>query len=306
MVSLVPAHVACAGLVGVDMLARALRVRLVVSRLGGPLSLGDAVRLNLLGDAAAEVTPFRMAGEPARLGALLRAGVPTRSALMAVGAEFALTYAVVVLLVTAASWTTLPAWWSSIGPALYRAAVHVPVWGVALLALAITLSFPLVSRLRRVTTTLPRPAGLRSSLQALAGIGSRGVVAVLALTAVNMSARVGILWMLASTLPASPAAGSVLVGSFLLLFGQAFSPTPSGLGVVEMGIMGGAAGPFGGHAVSILLYWRAYTAILPILLAVAFALPRFGAAPVMAMLGFRRGAKPLAETAQASCLNAAE
>lgn len=279
-------HVGCVALVGADIVARAVRIRLLVCRLGGRLSLGDALRLNALGDAAAELTPFRIAGEPSRVGALLQSGVQADSALLAVGAEFVLSYAVVALLVVAASWSALPAWWSSIGPALYDAARRLPLWAVALVALVAGLSVPFLSRLG--AGKLPRPAGIRSSLKALAGIGTREVAATVGLTGVNILARVGILWMLASTLPGAPAAGTVLIGSFVLLFGQAFAPTPSGLGVVEIGMLAGAAGPLGGQAVPILFYWRAYTAVLPILLALVFALPRFGYGPLTAILRLRR------------------
>lgn len=292
MIVSLPIHLACAALVGADMIARALRIRLLVTRLGARLSLADAIRLNLLGDAAAELTPFRIAGEPSRVAALLQAGVRSDPALLAVGAEFALSYAVVGLLIIASAWATVPAWWSSIGPRLHHAVSSIPVWAVPPIALALGISFPLMRRLR-VPAHFPRPAGIQSSLRAIARIGARDVAAIFALSGINTAARVGILWVLASALPGAPAAGAVLVGSFILLFGQAFAPTPSGLGVVDAGVLYGAAGGFGEHSVSVLVYWRAYTAILPIALAAAFALPRFGARPLAALLGRRRARRSI-------------
>ncbi len=292
MIIAFPVHLACAALVAGDMLARALRIRLLVTRVGAQLSFRDALRLNLLGDAAAELTPFRIAGEPARAGALLQAGITTEAALLAVGAEFALTYAIVALFVVAASWATLPAWWSSIRPVLYHAVSHVPVSVAALLAVAVLFSVRMASRLR-TATNLPRLGGIQSSLRTLAGVRSRHLAALAGLSLINIAARVGILLILVASLPGARAAGTIIVGSFLLLFGQAFAPTPSGLGVVELGMLGGAAGPLGGHGLSILVYWRVYTAVVPIILAAVFAVPRFGAAPMFRLLRSHRTAVPV-------------
>ncbi len=286
MIGSVPVHVACLGLVGADMVARALRIRLLVSRLGERLSFRDALRLNLLGDAAAELTPFRVAGEPSRVAALLQCGVRVDSALLSVAAELALSYAMVALLVVATSWALLPAWWSSVGPALHHAAGRVPRWALVSVSAAIVVSLRLVPQ--RASSLVPPLAGIRSSLRTVAGIGSRHLAVAFVLGVFNIVSRVGILWLLVSTLPGVRGAGTILVGSFVLLFGQAFMPTPSGLGVVEMGMLGGAAGSLGHRGVAVLVAWRAYTTILPILLAVVFVLPRFGVRPVMDLLGRRR------------------
>ncbi len=293
------AQLACLGLVGADLATRAFRIRFLVVRLGGRLSLGEAFRLNLLGDAAAELTPFRMAGEPSRVGALMQCGVAAGPALLAVGAELLLSYATVAMLLVGASWTTMPAWWAAMGSSVRAVAHRVPAWGLASMPLVVWLSFRLVPRRRM--PTVPRGAGIRSSLRAVAGMGSRPLAALFGLCAISIAARVGILWMLVSTVPGAPAAGTVLVGSFVLLFGQAFAPTPSGVGVVEMGMLSGAAGALGSHAIPILVYWRTYTAVIPILLAVVFAVPRFGVKPVVAMLRPRRGpTRVMAEVEPAS------
>lgn len=286
MIDPVFTHLACLTLVGVDMTARAVRIRVLVKGLGARLSLADALRLNLLGDAAAELTPFRAGGEPARVGGLLQSRVPAETAVLAVGAELALSYGLVALLVAAASWNALPAWWSSIAPALQRIVGVVPLGLLALVGAAI--AWAIVRRRPRDHGGNVRLVGVGSSLAALFRIPRRSIATVFALGAPNTLARLGILWMLAATVPGAPPASTILVGSFVLLFGQAFAPTPSGLGVVEMGMLGGAAGPLGPHAVSILLYWRTYTAVLPIGLAVIFALPRFGVGPLVAVLGLRR------------------
>jgi uncharacterized membrane protein YbhN (UPF0104 family) len=293
VVDALPAHLVCLALVATDIAARTMRLRLLLRHLGGRVSWSNAVRVNLLGDAAAELTPFRMAGEPSRFVALLRSSVRAEAALLTIGAELALSYAFVAVLVITVSWAVLPEWWSSIGPAWHHLWDRTPAWAIVLLPLALGLLVAVVSR-PRGAGELPRALGIRPSVGALRAIGPRIIAAFSALTAVNIASRVGVLWVLASMLPNPPGSATVLVGSFLLLFGQAFAPTPSGIGVVEMGVLGGAAGAFGSHAGSILIYWRTYTAVLPILLATVFALPRFGVAPLMTM--FKRGRSAAATT----------
>jgi uncharacterized membrane protein YbhN (UPF0104 family) len=64
--------------------------------------------------------------------------------------------------------------------------------------------------------------------------------------------------------------GAVVLGSFVLLFGQLVLPTPAGAGGVELGFVGGFAGKVSaGDLATLLLSWRAYTLILSAVLGVA-------------------------------------
>src|SRR5438270_481908 len=71
-------HLLALGLLGVDCLVRAWRIQLAVWTAGRRLSFSDAFRLNLYGEAASQLTPNRLGGEPARfLGPAGPARVPS-------------------------------------------------------------------------------------------------------------------------------------------------------------------------------------------------------------------------------------
>ncbi len=72
-----------------DCLVRAWRIQLAVWTAGGRLSWHDALRLNLYGEAASQLTPNRLGGEPARLMGLTEAGLRPVTGLVAIGVEVA-------------------------------------------------------------------------------------------------------------------------------------------------------------------------------------------------------------------------
>lgn len=65
-------------------------------------------------------------------------------------------------------------------------------------------------------------------------------------------------------LPDPPPSAAAWFGSFLLVYGQLVLPTPAGVGVVELGFLGGAAGELGG-GIGLLLAWRWWTSGVPVL-----------------------------------------
>jgi uncharacterized membrane protein YbhN (UPF0104 family) len=96
----------------------------------------------------------------------------------------------------------------------------------------------------------------------------RGTLAAAgALTAISMMAQVAILpLLLVPVMPAVNMGGAVL-GSFTLLYGQLFLPTPAGIGGVELGFvvgLGPALAPI--EIARLLLAWRIYTIVLGALL----------------------------------------
>src|SRR5260370_7776248 len=82
-------HVLALALLGVDCLVRAWRIQLAVWTAGGRLSFRDAFRLNLYGEAASQLTPNRLGGEPARFLGLHEAGLRPVTAIVAIGVEVA-------------------------------------------------------------------------------------------------------------------------------------------------------------------------------------------------------------------------
>src|SRR5437764_14533760 len=82
-------HLLALALLGVDCVARAWRIQLATWTAGGRLSFRDAFRLNLYGEAASQLTPNRLGGEPARFLGLTEAGLRPVTASVASGVEAA-------------------------------------------------------------------------------------------------------------------------------------------------------------------------------------------------------------------------
>ena len=82
------------------------------------------------------------------------------------------------------------------------------------------------------------------------------------LTLLNVGARVALLPVPALSLTNPPPLSATIVGSFALLYSQVILPTPAGVGAVELGFLGGAAGDLGAEEAGLLLLWRLYSTVL--------------------------------------------
>src|SRR3990172_2243608 len=78
-------HLLALALLAVDCVVRAWRIQLAAWTAGARLSFRDAFRLNLYGEAASQLTPNRLGGEPARFLGLTEAGVRAVPAPVAIG-----------------------------------------------------------------------------------------------------------------------------------------------------------------------------------------------------------------------------
>jgi uncharacterized membrane protein YbhN (UPF0104 family) len=118
------------------------------------------------------------------------------------------------------------------------------------------------------------------------------------LTLVSIGARVAMLPVLAQALPDPPPLGVLVVGSFVIIHGQLFLPTPGGAGGVELMASAGAAGELGGTAGPVFLAWRAVATGVPVVVGFGLALRRYGGAAVRGVLrGERQAAAPQGEAA---------
>src|SRR3989442_15805636 len=90
-------HFLALALLALDSLFRAWRIQLAAWTAGGRLSFADAFRLNLYGEAASQLTPNRLGGEPARFLGLAEAGLRPVTALVAIGVEVASGWPVFVI-----------------------------------------------------------------------------------------------------------------------------------------------------------------------------------------------------------------
>lgn len=264
------AQLVCVALVILNLLVRAWRARWLLAGARHPVSLGEAVVLNAIGDAAAAVTPLRLGAEPARFAEMLRARVPAGAALLVIGIEVVVAWIVIGATGAALAFTLAPAWWREVAPTVAAGARAAWPW-VLVVALASLAAWWASRRARPMHMGVRRPG--RRMRAILRRIPAWPLIAAFPLTLLDVASRVAVLPVLAAALPTPPPLGPVVFGSFALLYSQFFLPTPSGAGAVELGFLGGMGGARGGE---LLLSWRVYTTAIPAVLGIALALPIYG------------------------------
>ena len=248
-------HAAALGLVLLDVVVRALRTRLLL-----PVAISRVLAVNTCGDAVAALTPGRVGGDPIRYFGYVRAGAPTPAILATFGIEI-VADAVVLVSVGILLSLLFPAAVREIVASSLRLVRSPHAWLViAILALAVAGSAVLAHRL------LPR--GLSRLLVSLgeawrhARTRSAAVLAgATLLTLASLIARGAVLPVLLAATPGL-GAGTVILASALLVYGQALAPTPAGAGVVEVGFLVGLQQIPAGALPALILLWRTYTLAL--------------------------------------------
>ncbi len=248
-------HAAALGLVLLDVVVRALRTRLLL-----PVAISRVLAVNTCGDAVAALTPGRVGGDPIRYFGYVRAGAPTPAILATFGIEI-VADAVVLVAVGILLSLLFPAAVREIVASSLRLVRSPHAWLViAILALAVAGSAVLAHRL------LPR--GLSRLLVSLgeawrhARTRSAAVLAgATLLTLASLIARGAVLPVLLAATPGL-GAGTVILASALLVYGQALAPTPAGAGVVEVGFLVGLQQIPAGALPALILLWRTYTLAL--------------------------------------------
>jgi uncharacterized membrane protein YbhN (UPF0104 family) len=274
------AHAICAALVGVDQAARALRLRFLGGALGHPVRLRDAATINLVGDAACAVTPMRLGGEPVRLAALLHFGFPATASFIAIALEVITMWPVIIICGVAMGVWLAPGWVEQTAPALLEGLARSWLW----FAVAVVVSLGIWSVVRRsvhVTARVTRRPWRRTRVY-WRRMPRGPVVASALLGFVNLATRTAILPVLMATLPDAPPLGPSILGSFALLYSQLALPTPAGAGVVDLGLLAGAAGSPGGEGVTLLFWWRFYTTFVGVAVGGWLAVRVFGVRAIAA------------------------
>src|SRR5213595_1364330 len=266
-------HALALALLGVDCLVRAWRIQLAVWTAGGRLSFNDAFRLNLYGEAASQLTPNRLGGEPARFLGLAEARLRPVTALVAIGVEVAAEWPVFVIAAAALVAYYVPDWRDAARIWLHRHRAGELVT-VEIVALLVLLVIYLLQRL--VRSGMIRHRVRRQWRVALAHVrrAPRWVLGAGALlTVVSVAARALILPALAWGMAGRPPFSQMFFGALALIHAPLVVPLPSGGGGLEVAFLQGFAGDFGPAQVTMLLRWRFYTALLLTVLGV-YALVR--------------------------------
>jgi uncharacterized membrane protein YbhN (UPF0104 family) len=271
-------HVLALLLVVLDCITRVWRIQLATWAAGGALSFGDALRLNLYGEAASTLTPNRLGGEPARFLGLTWSGVRPVTALVALGVEVAAEWPVFGLIVVALGVHYIPDWSDRAGRWLSHSLAR-DLLTIELVALVVLLVIYGLQRLVRAGAVRHRVrrqwrvaiAHVRRAPWWALGAGAL-------LTFVSLAARALILPALAWGMPDAPPFGVMFFGALALLQAGLLVPLPSGGGGIEVAFLSGFAGDFPpGHKVVMLLLWRFYTAILLTILGVYLLIRTHGA-----------------------------
>jgi uncharacterized membrane protein YbhN (UPF0104 family) len=255
-------HLLAITALAVDVVVRAWRIQLAAWTAGGGLRFWPAVRLNLYGEAASQLTPNRLGGEAARFAGLTEAGLRPVTALVAVGVEVAAEWPVFLILVGVLIVHYVPDWQHAAQHWLRRH-VATDLVLIEVGTLAVLLVIYLIQR-------LAKPGAIRHRVRrqwrvALAHVRRAPLwvqVVNAALTAVSLVSRALILPALAWDIPHAPPFGQMLFGSLALLASPLLVPLPSGGGGIEVAFLSGFAGDFGAHGVRILVWWRFYSVIL--------------------------------------------
>lgn len=264
------AHAACLAAACVEVLARAIKIRLGAAALRIPLGLPTSLRVALGGDFGGSITPARSGSEPSRFLILREAGLPVANALvvlfielffetlslatLALGLAFVFGgstmevrslagmvagYSTVVLGTGVSAYIVSKRWASGPPPAwLQRFHVSDQRWHAVQRTL---------THLRRNVTRMRRarwPLMAASFAFSLLHILMRLVVLPIVVLALGVRAPLGplVLWPLA------------------IIYGGAVAPVPAGGGLIEVAFRGALnehipARIFG----AALLWWRVYT-----------------------------------------------
>jgi uncharacterized membrane protein YbhN (UPF0104 family) len=282
----------CAALLAVDLLARSLRLHWLLRGAGYRLRVRSLCASILFGDAAAAATPMRLGGEPARWLGLLSGGVPARVSAAVLAMEMVAYLSIVAISGAIAAWLLGAGWWADVGPRLASRAGEGLPWMIAVIAASVAVWM----WVRRRRSSRPAAATPAPTVVALRGALGWPLAVSVPLTLASIAARLAMLPVLAQTLAHPPVPGVLIMGSFALIYGQLFFPTPGGAGAVELLASAGTAGELGGTAGPVFLAWRAITTGIPVILGFSLALHRYGGAAVRNVL---RGERP-AELAKAN------
>ncbi|HET8632946.1 MAG TPA: lysylphosphatidylglycerol synthase domain-containing protein [Gemmatimonadales bacterium] len=265
MISVLDAHLLCVLFVLLDMAARAWRIEWLLRGTGTRITFNQAIAINAVGDAACAVTPMRIGGEPARLWGMLRAGVPTTAAFVAVSIEILAAWPVILVAAGVLGWLFAPEWVAAALPRLRAAAADAWIW-IVLVVLASGAAWLAARRAAGHAAVAHARRSIRRVRVYWRRMPGWPVAASVPMTAINLVTRTGMLVALASATSSGMALGPLFLASFVLLYAQLILPTPSGAGVVDLGLLGGAAGELGGAT---LLWWRLYSSGVGVLLGAA-------------------------------------
>lgn len=251
-----PQHAAALGLVTADILLRAIRTRCLL-----PVPFFRTLAINTCGDALAAVTPGRVGGDPIRYVGFRRLGAPGPSILALFGLEIAAD-AVVLFGVGALLAIVFKPAMEELLAASGRLVRTSGFWLVLAATIALAAGSVVLTRRWMPRALASLAVSLREAWRWARAQTAGILVLTTVLTLLSLVARGAILPVLLAN-SGGLSAGTVILGSAVLVYGQLLAPTPAGIGAVELGAVVSLAGHFPlGDLPALLLIWRGYTLVL--------------------------------------------
>jgi uncharacterized membrane protein YbhN (UPF0104 family) len=275
-------HAGCAALLLVNLVVRTWRTQVIFAGLDTDVEFTDVAAANLAGDTAAALTPLRVGGLPAQIAFFQRIGIAPQRSVPTLLVESLLLYPVYAViggglaLVAGLEWFGLLRTFSASAGRLLLLVGGLFALGWLLMLVA-----------RRAAPNRSQQVGrsLREGLSLVRRMGWRPALLTVPLTIADVLTRIALLPLLALGVVGAPPADVLAIASFAMLYGQIAMPTPGGAGIVDLGLLGGAAGNLGPEAGEIVLWWRAYTAGLHMLLCIPALWWRLARRPRLASAG---------------------
>jgi uncharacterized membrane protein YbhN (UPF0104 family) len=255
-------HATCVALVVANLIVRTWRTQVIFRGLRQSVSFLDIAAANLAGDSAAALTPLRFGGIPAQVAFFQRVGIAPQTSVPTLLVESVLLYPVYAVIGGALAVSAGLEWFEILRTAGDTAGRLLLIMGGLFVV-----GWLLILIFRRAAPGPSRMVGrsMRESLAMVRGMRPGSALLTAPLTVIDVATRVALMPMLALNVVGAPPADVLAIASFALLYGQIAMPTPGGAGIVDAGILGGAAGDLGADASSIVLWWRVYTAGIHIL-----------------------------------------
>lgn len=271
------AHLFAAGVMGIEVMARAARLKALAPTLGVPLRWRTAVFSQLAADAAGAVTPARSGSEPAKLLSLRRDGATFGAVGALAAAEMIFEVAGLVLV---SGFLTLALGAEArlgAGVLIYAGVVAGALTLLALFARATSREVPttrrkllywwlrLGLRRRRWKALVATAQDFRRHTRRLWALRGRPIAGALAATLLHQLARAAVLpALLLGQVPPPELAGlswvRIVVVPFTLLYLGALLPPPGGGGGVEVGFAALLNDTLNAQQLpAFVLWWRSWT-----------------------------------------------
>lgn len=262
-------HLACLTVAAVEILTRAVKIRLSAAAVRIPLTLPTAVRVSLGGDFGGAITPARSGAEPARYLVIREAGTPAADALVVLFLELFLEMLSLAALVSVLALVLGGSTAQVRGLLGMLTAYSAFVLGGGFVGYVVA---------RRASDEPPRWAHwlrlggerwaaiqrplrqLRANVAKLRRARWWVMGGALACSVVHILLRLAVLPIIIYSLGVRAPLGPIVLWPLAILYGSSAAPAPAGGGLIEVAFRGA----LGGHIPAAimgaaLLWWRVYT-----------------------------------------------